>query len=303
VSLIQRIHQAWEARAALHEDPELDAYRVYHGWGEGCPGLELDRYGDALLVRYRAHLGAELDAIVAAVDEHRRFPVVIAKARGQDPRALRGELPAEPYVVREHGLRFWIEAHQRGNPGLFLDARPARAWLQKNCGDRRILNLFAFTGSLGIAAAAAGARSVVHIDSQRGMLRRCKANHVLNDLPIDDRDLMRVNLYQHLRKAAAGRRRFGGIIVDPPPLEPRDRTPGRKGLLGLAPLVARMLEPDGWLLCLFHGHESSYQEREDALLEAAAAPLEVMWRGASGIDFPDSDTRWRLQLTAFRRPV
>lgn len=302
MSLPEQIHRAWSRRESLHSDPELDAYRLFHGFGEGAPGLEIDRYGDTALIRYKAHLESQLHEITEAIDAEHQFARVLVKARGQAPRAIRGDVPTAPYAVREHGLRFWIEAHQPGNPGLFLDSRPARAWLRANSAERRVLNLFAFTGSLGVAAASGGAKSVVHIDMQRGALKRCKANHALNNLPIDDRDLMKVNLYQHLRKAAAGRRRFDGIIVDPPPLAPRDRTPGAKGMIGLAPLVARMLAPGGWLLCLLHGNDSTYEEREQALIDATAqTPLEPMWRGTSGDDFPDEDARWKLQLAAFRR--
>lgn len=301
MSLRDHICRAWRARTALHADDRLDAYRLFHGWGESCAGLEIDRYGEAAFVRYRSHLASKLDEIAAAVGDCHRFPLVIAKARGREPVAMRGKIPGEPFAVNERGLRFWVEAHQPGNPGLFLDSRPARAWLLENSRDRRVLNLFSFTGSLGVAAAVGGAKTVVHIDSQRGALRRCRANHELNRVPIDERDLMNVNLYQHLRKAAAGRRRFDGVIVDPPPLEPRDRTPGPKGLAGLAPLVARMLDPGGWMLCLIHGDERPYDQREREVIDSAGVPMDVMWRGASGDDFPDGDPKWKLRITAFRR--
>jgi 23S rRNA (cytosine1962-C5)-methyltransferase len=213
-------------------------------------------------------------------------------------------MPPRPTLVRELGLRFAVELWQPRNPGLFLDARPARAWIRGHSEGRRVLNLFAFTGSLGIAAAAGGARGVTHVDSQKRALARCRDNHDHNGLHIDDRDLVRVNVYQHLRRASAQRRQFDAIIADVPPesyaSRRNDRTPGARGVAGLAASMTRMLAPGGWMLCFFH-HGGERGEREAEVLRAADAPLEIAWRGGSGPDFPEADLRRSLRLTAFAR--
>lgn len=302
MSLRQHLRAAWDRRTALHADAGTDAYRIFHGWAEGCPGLEIDRYGSAALVAYKSHV-TEIEAACQALAELHPFEVIVAKPRGADPVAVRGAMPEGSIEVREDGLRYLIEPWRPGNPGLFLDARAARAWIRAHSSGRRVLNLFAFSGSLGVAAAAGGALSVTHVDMQRGSLERCRANHRLNALRLDDRDLMRGNVYQHLRKAATGRRRFGALIVDPPPITPSqhsDRTPGGRGLTTLAPLCARMLEPGGWMLCFLHRAEGDRAAREAEILTAAERPLEVIWRGESGDDFPETDRRYKLMLVAFR---
>jgi 23S rRNA (cytosine1962-C5)-methyltransferase len=305
VDLAAAITAAWERRAALHADAELDAYRLFHGGQEGFAGLKIDRYGDAAFLTCKTDAAARLDEVVAALDACRRFPLLVARTRQDGPQLVRGQMPAEPLVVREHGLRFLIEPRRPANPGLFLDARPARAWIRANAAGRRVLNLFAFTGSLGVAAAVGGAREVVHVDSVVRALELCRANHALNGVPIDARSVARINVYQHLRKAQAGRQRFDAVIVDPPPLNEHalrsDRTPGGRGIAALAPLVARMLAPGGWLLFFLHHGERSRDELERELLAAAQVPLEVLWRGESGIDFPEADDTKRLRLTAFVR--
>ncbi len=297
--------RAFTRRQALLADPELEAHRLFHGWTEGQPGLEIDRYGDTAVVAFRAHQEELLPVATAALAELPVIERVIARPRRGEPFPLRGELPAGPTIVREYGLRFAVELSRPGNPGLYLDARPARAWIREHAAGRRALNLFAFTGSLGVAAIAGGATGVTHVDSQRGMLERCRANHALNDQAIDDRDLARMNIYQHLRKNAAKRRRYGAIILDPPPVGDykSDRTPGGRGVPALAPLCAQMLEPGGWLLILFHHSDRSREEHERELLDAAGIELEVAWRGDSGDDFPEPNPRRRLRPTAFVRPA
>jgi 23S rRNA (cytosine1962-C5)-methyltransferase len=303
VSLRDSIVTAWQARASLHETPDLDAYRLFHGWDEGCPGLAIDRLGEVATIEYRAGLADRLDEAVAGLDACRRFACIVARPRGEAGLALRGSVPGAPVVVHEHGLRLAVDPARPGNPGLYLDARPARQWVRANSHGRRVVNLFAFTGSLGVAAAVGGARSVVHVDSTATALAACRANHALNQVPCDDRSLARVNVYQHLRRQQAGRQRCGGIILDPPPLEGpalrTDRTPGGRGLLALIPLVTRMLEPGGWLLCLFHHQARSHDELDQAVQSASQVPLAVLWRGQSGPDFPERDPHRKLRMTAF----
>lgn len=315
MSLQESITAAWQRRAPLHAAPALDAYRVFHGWGEGCPDLEIDRYGAVLTIEHRPHLRDHIPEVVAALDACQRFEHIVVRPRGAAPYVLRGpmtsetdatnETPARALVVHEHGLRFLIDPMRPGNPGLFLDARPARQWIRAHSKDRRVLNLFAFTGSLGVAAASGGARAVVHVDSARSALDACRANHACNDLPIDARDLARMNIYQHLRRQSAGRQRCGGIIVDAPPLAGPalhgDRTPGGRGPIALAPLVARMLEPGGWMLCFFHHDERDHDQLERAVQDTAGVALDVLWRGESGPDFPESTPQRKLRLTAFVR--
>ncbi|ACY14771.1 class I SAM-dependent methyltransferase [Haliangium ochraceum] len=298
------IETAWRARAPLRETAELDAYRLFHGWGEGYPGLGIDRYGSLATIEYRTHVKEQLDDIADAVLALHPFTAVVARPKRGRPQVLRGHLSEQPVRASEYGLRYLIDALRPGNPGLYLDARPARAWLREHSRDRRVMNLFAFTGSLGIAAAAGGAR-VLHVDSAKRSLAVCRDNHALNELRIDERDLMRVNIYQHLRRKATERQRFGGIIIDPPPLSGlalrSDRTPGERGVFGLAPVAARMLEPGGWLLCLFHHDERPHQALEAALVGACEIALEPIWRATSGADFPEPDPQRKLRLSAFAR--
>lgn len=259
--------------------------------------------------------GGMREGTARSVEHRRGAPPASSRApialRGAPPAssrgaiALRGTPPVGPgWVVREHGLRFAIDLLRAGNPGLYLDARPVRAWIRRNSAGRRVLNLFAFSGSLGVAAAAGGARPVVHVDSHGGALDWCRVNAELNQLAIDQRDLARMNIYQHIRRAQAGRQRYGGIILDPPPgpAEPRrkDRTPGLRGTLALVSPAARMLEPGGCLLC-FHHRDSRERVAIEEEVVAAARPvrLELLWWGESGDDFPEPDARRGLRVSAW----
>lgn len=287
------IERAWARRGDLHARTDIDAYRLFHGRGDGLPGLEIDRWGDAITIAYPAALAAHLPAIVDAIDRCQRFSTIAVRPRPGEPFARRGLDTGGEREVTELGIRYAVDLLTRGgNPGLFLDARPAREWIRAHSAGRRVLNLFSFTGSLGIAAAVGGARSVTHVDVSAQALARCRSNSALSGVRVDARDLVRVNVYQHLRRASAARMRCDAIIADPPPLGPAarrsDRTPGERGLVALAPRVVSMLAPGGWLLCFFHPRDPA---DEAQVVAAAGAPLRELWRGAPGVDFPGSGMR------------
>src|SRR5690606_32882881 len=178
---------AFARRADLHDRGDLDCYRLLHGWSEGLPGVEVDRYGDTLVIEIRPEAEALVEALASGFERHRRFEraVVRSRQRPVTTRLVRGAPPPDGQViVTEAGLRFLVEPLRAGNPGLYLDARPARAWIRDHSAGRRILNLFAFSGSLGVAAAAGGARSILHVDASDAVLAWCRANHALNGLAI-----------------------------------------------------------------------------------------------------------------------
>jgi 23S rRNA (cytosine1962-C5)-methyltransferase len=311
-SLAALVAAAWQRRGALHDDPSTDAYRIFHGYGEGRRGLKIDRYGEAVIAAHKVDLAVDPEELVAALDLCHPFRLIVLRShrrRDLNPMALRvavlrGDPLPDVLEVREDGLRFLVNPSAPDNPGLFLDARPARRWIRENSAGRRILNLFAYTGSLGVAAAAGGARSVTHVDALAAPLERAHRNHALNGLPVDDRSLMRGNVYRHLPRAARSGVTFDGIILDPPPQVParRGHRPRGQDFPTLTRLAAPLLAPGGWLLCFFSRYDQPGQCGESEVREAAPGPLAVIWRGTSGPDFPELEEPRKLRLVAFQRP-
>lgn len=299
------IERAWRRRDPLRA--VLDVYRLVNGAGDGLDNLSVDRYGDYLWIEYPPHQAESIPSLVRAIDRHHRFEHIYARDRRihAEPDAVRGEPPEGRVVVREGPFQMALDFGRAGNPGLYLDARPARQWLLESSRGRRVLNLFAFSGSLGIAAALGGARSVTHVDNHAGALAWCRHNSELNGIATDDRDYARLNIYQHLRRAQAARQKYDGIVVDAPPgppiAAPKDRTPGKRGPDYLLGLCARMLAPAGWVLCFYHRDPRRIESIIDAGLSATDVALEVAWTGQSGDDFPVAPGNHPLRLVAYRR--
>lgn len=206
-----------------------DARRLLHGRGGRHPGWEhvaIDWFPPTVLVTFydgresNAWLLAELTrampsfpAISAVVVQDRHLP-------GAPKRTLYGELPDHP-TARESGLRYHLEFDRNQNHGFFLDMKPGRDWIRANASGQRVLNLFAYTCSLSVAAIAGGADAVINLDMASGALATGRRNHRLNFDPDSCRraEYLAHDLFKSWGKLARGGP-YDLIIIDPPSNQP-----------------------------------------------------------------------------------
>ena len=145
-----------------------DCYRLFHGATEGHPGLTVDRYGPLLWVQtFREPLSEGDLEIIASTCGPDLVPVWNHRARKQPPN-FQYQLPAEaqgPNLAHEGGLAFEIAPRPWGkDPWLFLDFRSTRRWIRHHAEGATVLNLFAYTCGIGVAALAGGAAEVWNVD-------------------------------------------------------------------------------------------------------------------------------------------
>src|SRR5882724_6803535 len=87
----------------------------------------------------------------------------------------------EFFVVKEAGLQFRVNLTDYLDTGLFLDHRITRGMVRDEAKGRQVLNLFCYTGSFSVYAAAGGAAGVSSVDLSRTYLNWAEANMQLND--------------------------------------------------------------------------------------------------------------------------
>ena len=135
-------------------------------------------------------------------------------ARGDQYEKL-GE-SADFKLVEESGLRFWVNFSDYLDTGLFLDHRITRQRLRADAAKRRFLNLFAYTGSATVYAAAGGARSSTTIDMSATYLDWAQRNLAVNDFPRRAHEYVRADCVAWLEEAVAERRVYDLVFLDPP---------------------------------------------------------------------------------------
>jgi len=247
---IPRLDTALAARAHLVDPEHRGAFRAFHGHLEGDPRFVVDVYA-ATAVVYRHGRGADgrdanpganpganpdadpeadpeadsaLDALVDRVRAALPWlrAVVVKERDGAAEAARRGRLVwaapgAEPdAVVVEHGVRYAVDLLLNQDAGFYLDTRELRRWLLDHAEGRTVLNTFAYTGSLGVAARAGGGARVVHTDLSARFLAVAKASYALNGFAIDRRDFVARDFFSFVRGAKLRGERFDLVVLDPP---------------------------------------------------------------------------------------
>jgi 23S rRNA (cytosine1962-C5)-methyltransferase len=216
---------AIEARTSLFDFNHESAFRLFNGFYEGFPGLTIDLYGRTLVlfnyadppeaaeaaVKFVAQFLAEQLPWLRSVVLKRRKAASIQERHGI---ILEGELPEQ--VISEHGVKYAIDLLMSQDASFYLDTRSVRSWALESLKDKTVLNTFAYSGSIGVAARAGGAKTVVHLDKQRKFLNLAKTSYTLNRLPVDKADFITGDFFSQTRRYRKSGERFDCVIVDPP---------------------------------------------------------------------------------------
>jgi 23S rRNA (guanine2445-N2)-methyltransferase / 23S rRNA (guanine2069-N7)-methyltransferase len=119
-------------------------------------------------------------------------------------------------LVAEGGLRFWVNFTDYLDTGLFLDHRVTRERLRADAARRRFLNLFAYTGSATVYAAAGKARATTTVDMSATYLDWAQRNLAVNGFSEHEHEFIQADCITWLRNAAEDRRLYDLIFLDPP---------------------------------------------------------------------------------------
>lgn len=122
----------------------------------------------------------------------------------------------EDFIVAEGGHRFIVNLDNYLDTGLFLDHRNMRRMVEERASGRRFLNLFAYTGSFTVYAAAGGATSSVTVDMSNTYLDWARHNFELNGLDLQRHKLVRADVFAFLEQAVAAGSQYDLIVLDPP---------------------------------------------------------------------------------------
>jgi 23S rRNA (cytosine1962-C5)-methyltransferase len=173
---LQYLKQAVQKREQLFEqlsDEKTNCYRVFHGAVEGWPGLTIDRYGSILLFQtWRMNLRDDVvEQMANYIEEQLQENFYLLwcdrTKRGKVQRHSIGDMP-DIHFGMELGLRFVVDPIHRGiDPLLFLDFRAGRRKIMEEAQGKSLLNLFAYTCGIGVAALYGGAKDVLNVDFSR----------------------------------------------------------------------------------------------------------------------------------------
>ena len=118
------------------------------------------------------------------------------------------------WVVQEAGLQFLVNLSDYLDTGLFLDHRLTRGMVREESRGKRVLNLFCYTGSFSVYAAAGGATEVMSVDLSKTYLQWAERNMQLNFGQYEGATFVHADVLQLLKTLSP--QSFDLIILDPP---------------------------------------------------------------------------------------
>ena len=265
-----QLARAIALRHHLQADPTTTAYRLLHAESDGVPGLVVDLYGTMLVMQCltagadaRRELFAELlwDLVGAHTELdalHERSDVDVREREGLPERAgvLRGAHPDGDTVIQEHGLAFKIDVGGGQKTGFYLDQRDNRQRYRdiirrraETDGPPSILNGFAYTGGFAVYGLAAGAHSVVNVDTSTDALALGRENLALNRLAGADSEDITGDAFEVLRELREQQRQFDIVVLDPPKFAftRRDIKRASRGYKDINMQAIHLLKPGGLL--------------------------------------------------------
>ena len=178
-------------------------------------GLKLERWGDVILSR------PDPQVIWPVIDRsawEKADAVYHRSASGGGEWEFRRKLP-DRWVISYGQLRFWVHPTGFKHTGLFPEQ--AANWdamagiIRSSSSERKVLNLFGYTGGATIACARTGAH-VTHVDASRGMIQWAKDNRDLNGIPAERTRFIQEDASSFVKREIRRGNRYDAVILDPP---------------------------------------------------------------------------------------
>jgi 23S rRNA (cytosine1962-C5)-methyltransferase len=284
---------------------------VVNAEGDELSGLVVDRYDD-LAVLEIANYGVEQikELIVDAVGMGRVFfknDLPARKIEGltlesdvipsvsEESGGAEGAPPGRPgpsltlgvTEIRESGLRFIVDPRGGQKSGFFLDQRENRRLARSLARERRVLNLFSYSGAFGVYAAAGGAASIVNVDVSEKAIELARRNHDINDVKAD---FVVADAFDWVRKS---RDRLDLVVCDPPAFAKSrgDVDRAARGYKDINLQALRLVEPGGLLMtfsCSGHISLDLFQKIIFAAALDSGRSVSFVRRLTAGPDHPVS---------------
>jgi 23S rRNA (cytosine1962-C5)-methyltransferase len=221
----RRLESAIGFRQQLGYGDPQGAARLVFSEGDGLSGLIVDRYAGYLAVQVTAlAMAVRLPQIAPMLVELTQAQGImirtergVSRAEGLELRdgPYWGEMPDGPLVIVDGGLTYELDLSEGQKTGFYLDQRENRLAAAHYFRDRRVLDMFCYSGGFAMAASAfGGASDVLGVDTSQRAVALARSNTERNGLK---------NVvfecgdgFETLQLLVDAGRRFGGVVLDPP---------------------------------------------------------------------------------------
>lgn len=277
----EKIKAAWGLRvkAGFTDHPGTNAYRLVNGEGDFLPGLVVDYYnGTAVIQFHSVGMFCQRMVISEALKTVLGSSLVCIYNKSETSLPFKsGIIPEGEYLwgkpsgdlIRENGNIFRVDWESGQKTGFFLDQRENRKLLAEYSGDRKVLNMFSYTGGFSVYAMKGGAKMVHSVDASKPAVDLACINVDLN-FPGDNRhSAYAMDAARFFHQADT---EYDLIILDPPAFAKHQRSLGNalQGYKSLNSKAIGMIRPGGIIFTFSCSQAVSRENFRKSVFAAAA---------------------------------
>ncbi|MBT2813557.1 class I SAM-dependent rRNA methyltransferase [Staphylococcus coagulans] len=217
----QLFEQALETRQYYYQIEGTNAFRLFNGEGDGIGGLTIDSYDGHLLIQwYSIGIYQFRDSILEAIKQVFPFRSIFEKTRFKHQSIkggwVEGEKPEFPIVIEENFTFYNVHLDDGPMTGIFLDQKEARKKLRDYYSeDRKVLNLFSYTGAFSVISATGGAKTT-SVDLANRSRPMTEENFGLNGIDPKSQNIFVMDTFDFYKYAERHGLTFDTIVIDPP---------------------------------------------------------------------------------------
>jgi 23S rRNA (cytosine1962-C5)-methyltransferase len=281
---------------------DRSAYRLIFSEGDSLSGLTVDRYDRWLVAQFTslalygrrelllrlllASVGA--DGIIARTERG----IALKEGLRSGEETAVGSVPEGPVEIVDNELMYRVDLRASQKTGFYLDQRANRRVVAGYCRDRRVLDLFCFSGGFALNALKhGGALSALGVDSSAAAIERSREHAATNG--VDRADFEVGDVLAVLDRLGREGSKFGAVICDPPKYarQAKDVERALKGYLRLNLAALEVLERDGVLVtCSCSGlvDREVFAGLVGTLAEQSGRPIQILELRGQAPDHPVS---------------
>ncbi|MBM76187.1 MAG: hypothetical protein CMK59_12360 [Proteobacteria bacterium] len=276
----KRLQSALKRREQVCKETQI--YRLVHAENDDLPGIRVDIWGEAATVVFAdEHLLVLQESICDEIPlflEHIEIIYGHVRAEAGQNKPLgclwkRSEEIQEQdhYIATELDCRYRLDPKRSPDAGVFCDMRGLRKWLAPHWGDKKLLNLFCFTGAFSVHALRHGAEKVTSVDLSGVYLNWLTQNIDLNDLNQEQHEPIEGDALKVLDRLRRTGQKFDVVLADPPSFSHSETGTWsvQNDLTRLVNAMLRVLAPEGLLILASNHGKLPPKQFSKAILDAS----------------------------------
>ncbi len=302
-----RLGKVYKHRNKIARRQNISCYRVYDHDIPEFP-FSIERYDDKIYVaEYLRKHGMEEEEhdawmqdcmqVISAILEVSTDNIFTRERRRMSHRSEQQYekigLQKEFFTVKENELVFLVNLTDYVDTGLFLDHRLTRQMVRNEAKNKRVLNLFCYTGSFSIYAAAGSALAITSVDLSKTYLKWAEDNFDANHFDKAKHQFIHADVKQFLKTLTPDS--FDLVIMDPPTFSNSKRMKDfldiQRDHAELLNDVLKALSPNG--IVYFSTNLSSFVLDTE---EIKAKEIKDITKATTPFDFEGKLKRWCYRM-------